>query len=202
MSHPTLSNDGREWFASCSPPASAHICLASLCLRSCILSHWLAWFMSYLTSISTVLQRLQPSALPTVQSFLFVYDRSFVSLHHTDRRFEPRPWLRICSFMNSWTVTHVTCRVTKFAFHDTSNNSNTLRLIYPISVEKALSAICWYSLQFDMRCCTTCSCKCRTGHIYTFHSLHHQVMQPLSSPCISWSCAHITALYDLRDWPI
>ena len=32
--------------------ASARICLAFLCPRSCVLHHWLAWFMSYLTSIS------------------------------------------------------------------------------------------------------------------------------------------------------
>ena len=37
----------------------------------------------------TVLHRLQPSVLPTVQSFLFVYVRSFVALHHTGGRSEP-----------------------------------------------------------------------------------------------------------------
>ena len=37
----------------------------------------------------TGLQRLQPLVLPTVQSFLFVYVRSFVALHHTDGRFGP-----------------------------------------------------------------------------------------------------------------
>ena len=37
----------------------------------------------------TVLYRLQPSVLPTVKSFLLVYVRLFVALHHTGGRFEP-----------------------------------------------------------------------------------------------------------------